>query len=242
LPLSSYAADIKLAHVGAVILSGALFLARGTLVLAGRQARVMAAPVRYLSYSIDTILLLAALLLVAILPAATWGNGWLWTKLLLLPVYVALGWLALHKAATRAARFGFLAVAVLIYVFMASIARAHHPLGWLRPAPDVHAAAIATDCLGRPVAVPAPTGTAQLSWNAPTTRTDGSPFENLAGYRIKYGMSPDELPCLVEIRDPKVTTWKVTGLSPGTWYFAVASFDSGFVESDLSGVVSKRID
>jgi hypothetical protein len=202
----------------------------------------MAPPLRYLSYSIDTILLLAALLLVAILPSVTYGNGWLWIKLLLLPVYVALGWMALHKAATRAARFGFFAAAVLVYLFMASIARAHHPLGWLRPAPVVQAAEIATDCLGRAVSVPARTGTARLSWNAPTTRTDGSPFENLAGYRIKYGISPDELPCLVEIRDPKVTTWTVTGLSPGTWYFAVASFDGGFVESDLTDVVSKRID
>jgi uncharacterized membrane protein SirB2 len=242
LPLSSYAADIKLAHVGAVIASGALFFGRGTLVLAGRQARAMAAPLRYLSYSIDTILLLAGLLLVAILPVATWGNGWLWVKLLLLPVYVALGWMALHKAPTRGARFGFFVAAILTYVFMASIARAHHPLGALRPSLDVQAAAVATDCLGRPVSIPAPTGTAQLSWNAPTTRTDGSPFDNLAGYRIKYGMAPDDLPCLIEIRDPKVTTWKVTGLSPGAWYFAVASFDSGFVESELSGVVSKRID
>jgi uncharacterized membrane protein SirB2 len=173
LPLSSYAADIKLAHVGAVIVSGALFVARGTLVLAGRQARAMTAPLRYLSYSIDTILLLAGLLLVAILPVATWGNGWLWTKLLMLPVYVALGWLALHKAATRAARFGFLAAAVLVYVFMASVARAHHPLGWLRPATDAQAAEVATACLRRPASGPAPTGTAQLSWNAPTTRTAG---------------------------------------------------------------------
>jgi hypothetical protein len=55
-------------------------------------------------------------------------------------------------------------------------------------------------------------------------------------------MAPDDLACLIEIRDPKVTTWKVTGLSPGTWYFAVASFDSGFVESDLTDVVSKRIE
>lgn len=124
MPLSSCAADIKLAHVGAVVVSGALFFGRGTLVLAGRQARAMTAPLRYLSYSIDTILLLTALLLVAILPAATWGNGWLWTKLVLLPVYVVLGWIALHKAATRGARFGFLAAAVLVYVFMASVARA----------------------------------------------------------------------------------------------------------------------
>lgn len=245
----SFAAEIRLAHVGAVILSGALFFARGMLVLAGRQARAMAPPVRYLSYSIDTLLLLAALLLVAILPSVTYGNGWLWIKLLLLPVYVALGWMALHKAATRTTRIAFFAAAVLTYLMMASIARAHHPLGWLRPWLDDQSpafvsdtAAVAMDCLGRPVSVPPPTGTAQLSWNAPTTRTDGSPIENLAGYRIKYGISPDELPCLVEIRDPKVTTWQVTGLPPGTWYFAVASFDSGFVESDLTEVVSKRID
>jgi hypothetical protein len=103
-------------------------------------------------------------------------------------------------------------------------------------------APVETDCLGRPVAVPAPTGTAQLSWEAPTTRTDGSPFDDLAGYRINYGVMPDQLPCQIEIRDPQVTTWQVTALSPGIWYFAVASFDSGFVESELSGVVSKRVD
>jgi uncharacterized membrane protein SirB2 len=242
LPLSSYAADIKLAHVGTVIASGALFFGRGMLVLAGRQARAMTAPLRYLSYSIDTILLLTALLLVAILPAATWGNGWLWTKLLLLPVYVVLGWIALHKAATRGARIGFLAAAVLVYVFMASVARAHHPLGWLRPSLDAQTSDVATDCYDWPVSAPASTGAAQLSWNTPTTRSDGSPFYDLAGYRIKYGITHDKLPCLVEIRDPDVTTWRVTGLSPGTWYFAVASFDSGFAESELSGVVSKRID
>ena len=247
--LQSFAAEIKVAHVGAVVLSGALFFVRGTLVLAGRQARAMAAPLRYLSYSIDTILLLAALLLVAILPAVTYGNGWLWTKLLLLPVYVALGWLALHKAATRAVRFAFFAAAVLAYLMMASIARAHHPLGWLRssldrqsPALVANTSSVATDCPGQPVTAPPPTGTALLSWQTPTVRTDGSLLDDLQGYRIQYGLAPDQLRCLVEIRNPDVTTWKVTGLATGTWYFAVVSFDSGFVESDLSGVVSKRID
>ena len=108
--------------------------------------------------------------------------------------------------------------------------------------PEAEEARLSTDCLGRPVATPAPTGTAQLAWDAPTTRSDGSPFNDLAGYRINYGNTPDQLPCQIEIRDPKVTTWKVTGLSAGTWYFAVVSFDSGFVESDPSGVVSKQVD
>ncbi|MGE0030329.1 MAG: hypothetical protein AB7T20_04350, partial [Steroidobacteraceae bacterium] len=161
----------------------------------------------------------------------------------------ALGWLALHKGATSAVRFAFFAAAVLAYLMMASIARTHHPLGWMRPWLDrqspalvADTAAVATDCLGRPVSVPPPTGTAQLSWQAPSTRTDGSPLDDLQGYRIKYGLAPDQLRCLVEIRDPAVTTWKVPGLSLGTWYFAVVSFDSGFVESELSGIVSKQID
>ena len=250
MPLSSYAAEIKLAHVGAVVLSGALFFARGTLVLAGRQARAMAAPLRHLSYSIDTILLLAALLLVAILPAAIYGNGWLWTKLLLLPVYVALGWMALHKSATRAARLRVLRGGRAGLrdhgVDRARASPAGLAAAWLdrqSPAYVADTPAVATDCLGRPVSVPAPTGTAQLSWTrAVDTDRRIAVRRILPGYRIKYGMAPDELPCLVEIRDPKVTTWKVTGLSTGTWYFAVVSFDSGFVESDLSGVVSKRID
>jgi uncharacterized membrane protein SirB2 len=242
LPLQSFAAEIKLAHVVAVIASGLLFFVRGMMVQAGHPARAMVAPLRYLSYSIDSILLLAALLLLAILPAATYGNGWLTVKLLLLPVYVVLGWMALHKAATRASRFGFFAAAVVTYLFMVSVARMHHPLGWLQPWFDLQEIEVATDCLGRPVSVPPAAGTALLSWDAPSTRTDGSPFDDLSGYRIKYGVMPDQLPCQIEIRDPKLTTWKVTGLSSGTWYFAVVSFDSGFVESDLSDVVSKRID
>ena len=133
MPLQSFAAEIKLAHVAAVILSGLLFVVRGMMVQTGDSVQAIAAPLRYLSYSIDSILLVAALLLLAILPPAVYGNGWLMVKLLLLPVYVVLGWMALHKAATRASRFAFFATAVLTYLFMLSIARAHHPLGWLRP-------------------------------------------------------------------------------------------------------------
>lgn len=133
MPLQSFAAEIKFAHVAAVILSGLLFVVRGMMVQTGGSVQAIAAPLRYLSYSIDSILLVAALLLLAILPPAVYGNGWLMVKLLLLPVYVVLGWMALHKAATRASRFAFLAAAVLTYLFMLSIARAHHPLGWIRP-------------------------------------------------------------------------------------------------------------
>ena len=52
-------AQIKAVHVAAVLLSGALFLLRGLLVQAGAARWAMWAPVRYASYSIDTVLLTA---------------------------------------------------------------------------------------------------------------------------------------------------------------------------------------
>ena len=99
-----------------------------------------------------------------------------------------------------------------------------------------------TDCLGRPFPVASLTGTALLSWDAPTARSDGSRLDDLAGYKIYYGIARDQLSCQIEILDPARTESAVPALSSGTWYFAVASFDSALVESKLSDVVSTRIE
>lgn len=123
---------IKTVHVAAVLLSGGLFLARGSLVLAGRTRLAMFAPVRYASYGIDTVLLTAALMLVSTLPAAMFANHWLSLKLALLVVYVALGTLALRRAATPQGRRLSFICALAVYMAMIGIAHAHHPLGWLR--------------------------------------------------------------------------------------------------------------
>lgn len=109
-----------------------MFVVRGLLVQAGRTGLALSGPLRYASFGIDTVLLLAGLLLLAVLPAAVFANGWLLVKLLLLPVYVLLGWIALHRARGRINRLAFFAAALLAYLSMYSIARAHHPLGWLR--------------------------------------------------------------------------------------------------------------
>ena len=73
--------QIKMVHIAAVVCSGSLFFVRGALVQAGRPAWATAAPLRYLSYGIDTVLLTAALMLLTILPGAMFANGWLATKL-----------------------------------------------------------------------------------------------------------------------------------------------------------------
>lgn len=120
--------EIKLVHVTAAIASGTLFLLRGTAVnLGGSWA--MIAPIRYLSYAIDIVLLIAALLLLAILPAAVYSNGWLWLKLTLLVAYVGLGTLALKRGRTASIRRSCFVAAIIAYACVYAIARTHDPLG-----------------------------------------------------------------------------------------------------------------
>ena len=124
--------QIRQVHIIAVILSGSLFALRGLFALAGARWP-HAAPVRYLSYAIDTTLLTAALMLVTILPGAMFANGWLATKLVLVVVYVVLGVLAMKRGRTRGIRAGCYVATLLVFATIYGIARAHHPLGWLYP-------------------------------------------------------------------------------------------------------------
>lgn len=124
-------AQIKWVHIITVLCSGSLFLLRGLLVQAGKPGAAMAAPVRYLSYSIDTILLTAALMLLTILPGAMFANGWLTAKLVLLVVYVVLGTFALKRGRTQRTRTICYLAALATFVAMLGIARMHSPLGWI---------------------------------------------------------------------------------------------------------------
>jgi len=121
--------QVRSVHVMAVMASGALFAARGFGTLA-RQAWPRAALVRWASYAIDTVLLTGALMLVTMLPAALFANGWLATKLVVLVLYVVAGSMALKRSRTPRGRALWFAAAVLLYAGMFGIARLHHPLGW----------------------------------------------------------------------------------------------------------------
>ena len=122
--------QVRAVHIGAVLISGAVFALRGAGVLRGMRWP-LSAPVRYLSYSIDTTLLTAALMLVAMLPAAVFANHWLTVKLVLLVIYVVLGSFALKRGRSARARAICFGTAVAVYAFMFGIARTHQPLGWL---------------------------------------------------------------------------------------------------------------
>lgn len=120
--------QIKAVHVATVFASGLLFALRGGGLLAGwRWPNALA--VRFTSWTIDTTLLTAALMLFTILPKEMFGNGWLLAKMLLLVAYVGLGTMALRRARTRTTRAVFYVAALATFAFMISVARAHHPLG-----------------------------------------------------------------------------------------------------------------
>lgn len=91
------------------------------------------------------------------------------------------------------------------------------------------------------VAAAAASGTADVSWTPPTTNTDGSTLTNLAGYNIYYGTSPNALSQQVQVSNVGVTNYVISGLTTGTWYFAVTAYTSTGTESALSNIASKTI-
>lgn len=122
--------QIKQFHIFVALLSGSIFAVRGAFALAGARWP-QALPVKWLSYTADTALLTAALMLLTILPWAMFGNGWLLAKVALVVVYVVLGVFALRRGRTRRMRAVCYVAALLVFGTIYGIARAHHPLGLL---------------------------------------------------------------------------------------------------------------
>lgn len=119
-------APLRQAHIGLVVLSVTLFALRGLGVLAGARWP-LAAWARRGSAGIDTLLLAAGATLWAGLGLNPWIQTWLGVKLLLLPVYIVLGSLALRRARTPALRAICFVGALAVVSAMAGIARSHDP-------------------------------------------------------------------------------------------------------------------
>jgi Putative Ig domain len=85
------------------------------------------------------------------------------------------------------------------------------------------------------------TGSATVSWTAPTQNTDGTAISGLAGYYIYYGTSATALTHTVQVANPGLLTYTVQGLAPGTWYFSVAAYTTGSSQSPASNPASAVI-
>jgi fructose-specific component phosphotransferase system IIB-like protein len=84
-------------------------------------------------------------------------------------------------------------------------------------------------------------GEATLRWDPPTQNVDGSPLTDLAGYRVHYGPSPNELHQAIDIPNAGMNAYVVSDLAPGVYYFAMRAVNAEDEASDLSNIVTKTI-
>jgi hypothetical protein len=85
----------------------------------------------------------------------------------------------------------------------------------------------------------ATTGSASLSWAQPTEDTNGGALTTLTGYTVYYGTTESSLTQSVTVSGASTTSYTVTGLAAGTWYFAVAADASDGTQSAMSNIGSK---
>jgi hypothetical protein len=71
--------------------------------------------------------------------------------------------------------------------------------------------------------------------------TNGSELTTLTGYHIYYGSSANALTQSIAITNAANTTYEVTNLASGTWYFAIAADSADGTESGMSTVGSKTL-
>ena len=126
--MAAWYLQILWTHVGCVIASGSLFFMRGCMMLAGLPAANHVA-LRRISVAVDSLLLAAAIALTTIIHQYPFVQAWLTVKVILLVVYIVLGVFALRRGRTRAIRAGFFAAAMIVFLFIVTVARTHAPIG-----------------------------------------------------------------------------------------------------------------
>ena len=81
-----------------------------------------------------------------------------------------------------------------------------------------------------------------LDWLPPTENADGSTLTDLAGYKILYGQSPSGLNQSITLNGVGLTSYVITGLARGNWYFAILAFTPNGTRSALSNIESQHVD
>lgn len=104
---------------------------------------------------------------------------------------------------------------------------------------------------------PTGTGTALISWEAPTAKVDGTCMSDLKSYQINYGLAPGAYDRSLTIKAEELQSvdtgrtdecgqvrslsYMVDGLGKASWYFAVQAVDSGGSVSEFSNEAVKTI-
>lgn len=89
--------------------------------------------------------------------------------------------------------------------------------------------------------LPGGLGSVSLRWQEPGSKLDGSPLDDLAGYRILYGRDADDLDRSVLVMDPHTTSIDIGALEAGVWYFAVVGVNVNGLEGPPTTPAMKSI-
>jgi hypothetical protein len=84
-------------------------------------------------------------------------------------------------------------------------------------------------------------GMINVAWIAPTIKADGTPLDDLAGFRIRVGTSSGVYTSSVTVADPTATTFALVDLAPANYYVVVVAYDASNHESLPSAEVSKTV-
>jgi hypothetical protein len=85
------------------------------------------------------------------------------------------------------------------------------------------------------------TGSAKVTWEMPTHNTNGSVLSDLAGTIVYYGTSTSALNKSVRLSSTTATSYTISGLTAGTWYFGVKAYTGTGEESAMSKLLSAAI-
>jgi len=118
---------LKAVHVTCAGVSYALFFVRG-LWMMRHPALLERRWVRIMPHVNDTLLLAAAVVLAVMSGQYPFVHGWLTAKVIALPVYIALGMIALRHGRTRAIRVAAWVGAQLAFLYMVGVALTRSPL------------------------------------------------------------------------------------------------------------------
>jgi uncharacterized membrane protein SirB2 len=121
---------LKVIHQSAVAISFAGFFARGIGML-GDAAWVQHRLAKTLPHLVDTVLIVSAIWLAAILRLTPSGSPWIGAKIAGLFVYIGIGMVALRFGRTKRVRASAWIVALLTFVWIVSVAITKDPRGFV---------------------------------------------------------------------------------------------------------------
>ncbi len=123
---------LKNIHIFTALISFTLFFIRGLWVMKG-SAMMQQKWVKIVPHLNDTVLLGTAIALTISIGQYPFSDGWLTAKLLALVAYICLGIEALRLARTDIGRAAAWLAALVVFLFIVSVAVTRMPLGFFYP-------------------------------------------------------------------------------------------------------------